>query len=168
MCCIVHHPRMCAIKEIVTVTIIVCQQLKHENGQPGEEATGVLRNKIVGILCNSKTPKSNINKAKRQALKSPWDNKDITILLAHKGKVVVVMDREDYQSQCEKPLADKDTYKKIETKKPSPSYSEVEFKESSGPSRRQGIYTLTYITKYTPPQIPHLMSMLHSRYTKPH
>ena len=43
----------------------------------------MLRNKIVK---NAKRPKSNINKAERLALKSTEENKDITLLLADKGK----------------------------------------------------------------------------------
>ena len=38
------------IKEIVTVPELVCQQLKHANGQPDEEAASKFRHKIVGIL----------------------------------------------------------------------------------------------------------------------
>ena len=53
--------------------------------KPDEEAASELRNKIVGILRNPKPPKSNINKAERQALKSLRENKDITILLAEKA-----------------------------------------------------------------------------------
>ena len=51
-------------KEIVTVTEVVCQQLKHENCQPDEEAASEFRNKRVGILHNSKPPKSNITNQK--------------------------------------------------------------------------------------------------------
>ena len=89
------------IKEIVTVTKIACKQLKQENGQPDEEAVSKLRNKMLGILQNAKPPKSNMNKAEREALKPLKENKDITILPADKGKAVVVMNREEYPSQCE-------------------------------------------------------------------
>ena len=47
------------------------------------------------------------------------------------------MDREEYQSQCEKLVADKDIYKEIGTKT-LPSYPKEEFRENSGPSKRQG------------------------------
>ena len=39
-------PEPVPVKEVVTVTEVVCQQLKHENGQPDEEAARELRNKI--------------------------------------------------------------------------------------------------------------------------
>ena len=70
----------------------------------------MVRNKIVSILQNAKPPKSNINKTEREALKPLKENKDITILPADKCTAVVVIDREDYQSQCETCLAVKDTY----------------------------------------------------------
>ena len=60
-----------------------------------------------------KTPKPNITKVERQAPKSLKENRDITTLMADKSKSVVVMDREEYQSQYEKHLADKTTYKEM-------------------------------------------------------
>ena len=61
-------PEYVPIKESVTVTEVVCQQLTQDNGQPDEEAAIKIRNKIVGILQNAKPPKSNINKSERQDL----------------------------------------------------------------------------------------------------
>ena len=72
-------------------------------------------------------------------LKSLKENKDITILPADKGKAVVVMDREDYQSQCEKLLADnltKTANKEIETKNPTKLFN-GRIQRNLGPSRRQ-------------------------------
>ena len=43
----------------------------------------------------------------------------VGILLADRGKAVVVMDREEYQSQCENTLEGKATYREIVTKPPT-------------------------------------------------
>ena len=67
----------------------------------------------MGILQHAKPPKSNLSKEERMALKSLMDNKDIIILPADKGKSVVIMDKEEYESQCEKLLSDEKTYKNI-------------------------------------------------------
>ena len=126
-----------------------------------------LRTKVVGILRNSKPSKSNINKADGQAPKSLQENKDISILPVGKGKVVVVMDREDYQSQCEKPLADKDSYKEMETKNPTKLLKGI-IQRKFMAIKKAGHIDPNIYTKYNPPQIPHLVSMPHPRYTQTH
>ena len=64
-------PERVPIKEIITVTEVVCQQLKLENGQPDQQAANDFRNKVVGIFQNTKPPNSNINKAVKTGPQSP-------------------------------------------------------------------------------------------------
>ena len=119
----------------------------------------MLRNKVVVILQNAKPPKSNINKAERQALKSPKENKDITILLADKGKAVVVM-----ESQCEKRLADKE----IGTITPTKLLKGRIQRNLRAIKKAGHIDPNIYNKKYTTPEMPHPVSTPYLRYTKIH
>ena len=109
----------------------------------------------MGILCNSKLSKSNINQSESQALKSLSENIDITILPADKGKAVVVMDKEACQSQCEKLLEDKDTYKEIETKNPTKLVKGIIQRKLKAIKKAghidPNIYNKIYPTSYTTP-----------------
>ena len=77
---------------------------------------------------------------------------------------MVVMHREDYQSQYDKLLVDKDTYKEIGINNNLPSYSKKKFRENLRPSKTAGhidpnIYNKLYPTSnatprfYTTPKI---------------
>ncbi|XP_072019492.1 uncharacterized protein [Amphiura filiformis] len=65
---------------------------------------------------------SNLSKEERKALEDLKKDKDIRILPADKGRLVVVLNTEDYQNKCEKLLSDTNTYKNLGTRDPTNKY----------------------------------------------
>ena len=57
-----------------------------------------------------KTPKSNVTKEERRALKTLANNKNIVIRRAHKGAAIIVEDVNDYITKGQEHLDDENTY----------------------------------------------------------
>ena len=70
-------PNNIPAKEIVKVTEVACQSLD-------VELVALLHTEVVGIMQNAKPHKSNLTKAKRDALKTLNSNKDIVIISVDK------------------------------------------------------------------------------------
>ena len=94
--------------EIITATESV---IKHGNISHAEAET--LRCKVSNILCNSKLPPSNVTKEERAAISDLSKDNSIAIVPADKGRCMVVLNKEDYDSKCQDLLKDTKTYKKI-------------------------------------------------------
>ena len=69
--------------------------------------------KNLGSL-EMKTPRDNLDKIERAAIKTLQRNKEIIIKPADKGAAIVVMDKEDYIKEAERQLANKVHYKHLE------------------------------------------------------
>ena len=105
---------------VVSPNKIPTKESQNQNQRKPELAeAGLMRNQVVGILQNSKSPKPNMSKDEIKALNSLKNNKDIVILPADKGKAVVVIDKVDYVTECEKLLVDKETYTPIGPNNPT-------------------------------------------------
>jgi hypothetical protein len=63
------------------------------------ESKSVIRQRVSRLLRSARRPKPNISENERAALASLRSNEEIIILPADKGNMVVVMDRQDYQSK---------------------------------------------------------------------
>ena len=59
-----------------------------------------IRAKVSLTLQNAKSPKDNLTKRERKAMKDLMNNDDIIILPADKGRATVVMKKEDYLTKC--------------------------------------------------------------------
>ena len=75
--------------DYITAIETMCSKLK-------EEDVAELRGEIDAVIRKGKTPKPNLNKGERIALKQLRKDKDRIILTADKGVAMVVLDREDY------------------------------------------------------------------------
>ena len=73
-----------------------------------------LRADCTRIIRNAKPPTPNISTAEQEALKSLSKYKDITILPADKGRLIVLMNTKDYISKSMDILGDTNTYKVLE------------------------------------------------------
>ena len=80
-----------------------------------------LRAELVGVLKTSKSPKSNITKEERRAVKQLQKEKTIMILPADKGRATVILDKKEYESKLTNMLNDTNTYTKLK-KDPTPVY----------------------------------------------
>ena len=69
---------------------------------------------MVGAINSSKTPKSNISKAEKTALRSLKQEDSIMILPADKGRAKVVMDKTEYEEKVNTMLNDAHTYEKFQ------------------------------------------------------
>ena len=69
------------------------------------ESKSVIRQRVSKVLRSAKRPKSNISERERVALASLRANKEIIILPADKGNMVVVLDKADYLSKMEAMVA---------------------------------------------------------------
>ena len=59
-----------------------------------------IRAKVSLTLQQAQTPKDNISKAERRGLNELKKDKDITILLADKGRATVILSKADYIKKC--------------------------------------------------------------------
>ena len=94
--------------EIITATESVIKQAKFSQAE-----ADTLRCQVSNILCNSKLPPSNITKEERAAISDLSKDDTIVIVPADKGRCMVVLNKEDYDSKCKELLKDTKTYKKI-------------------------------------------------------
>ena len=71
-------------------------------GRTTEEADTIQAD-LSSIISKSKPPKRNITRKRSTSLKSLQQNQNI-ILLAHRGRATVVLDKEDYTKKCNEHL----------------------------------------------------------------
>ena len=105
-------------QSVVDEYIVACEKAcwKLPTGEAAQ-----LRSEIVGTLKSSKTPKANVSKEERTAIKQLQKVKSITILPADKGRATVILDSSDYENKLNALLSDSKTYTKLE-KDPTTSY----------------------------------------------
>ena len=82
------------------------------------EQKDILRADIAGVLKSAKAPKPNLTKQDRIAIKK---EKPIIILPAVKGKVTVVMEKQEYQYKMGVMVSDQTPYEKMK-KDPTSKY----------------------------------------------
>ena len=97
-------PAKLTIVDIVTTTEVACRNLSE--GDASE-----LRAKIFNLVSrpNANNIDSNLSKEERKALQDLQKDKDIQLLPADKGRLVV-LNTEDYHPKCEQLLSDSNTY----------------------------------------------------------
>ena len=91
--------------EFITAVELVCQRLFKQDLQE-------LRAEINYLLKKAKTPRSNITKDEKKALKGLRENKERKVPTVDKGVAMVVMDRKEYLDKVEGLLA-QPAYKSI-------------------------------------------------------
>ena len=144
-------PRELPIVDIVTSTESACRKLSE--GDASE-----LRAKVVNLLSrpNTKNIDSNLSNDERKALQQLQKDKDIKILPADKGRLVVVLNTVDYHSKCEKLLGDSKTYKNLGTKDPTSKYKKELVSVLQDLEKEGGInrveYRKLYPTTESPPK----------------
>ena len=79
-----------------------------------EQDTHELSAAVTTLLKRAKTPKSNISKEEKKAIKEPRKDEDRMVLTVDKGVAMVVMGRKEYQEKVENLLAST-AYKTIPT-----------------------------------------------------
>ncbi|XP_078582762.1 uncharacterized protein LOC144865701 isoform X2 [Branchiostoma floridae x Branchiostoma japonicum] len=103
------------VVEIVTQTELACRKI------PDREAH-LLRSKVSNLLNKPKKKQSNLSKEEQEALKSLRQDKNIVILPADKGRLTVVLNKEDYKQKCSELLRDNNTYLRLGKRDPTSSY----------------------------------------------
>ncbi|CAH1271562.1 FBN3 [Branchiostoma lanceolatum] len=103
------------VVNIITQTELACRKI------PEREAN-ILRSKVTNILSKPKKPQSNLSKQEQEALKSLKQDKDIVILPADKGRLTVVLNKEDYKQKCLDLLSDSNTYLRLGKRDPTSGY----------------------------------------------
>ena len=78
---------------------------------PSTAEAARLQSACVSLLKRATLPPSNISDDEREALKTLSKDKTITILPADKGRMMVVMDTEEYKRKAKELLSDTNTYK---------------------------------------------------------
>ena len=84
--------------EFISAVESACQRLSEQDAQE-------LRAEINHLLKKAKTPRSNITKDEKRALKELREDKEGMVLTAEKGLAMVVMDRKEYMDKVEGLLA---------------------------------------------------------------
>ena len=84
--------------EFISAVELACQKLLDEDAQE-------LRAEVNILLRRAKSPKGNISREEKKALKELREDQDRMVLTADKGVALVVMDRKDYQDKIEGLLA---------------------------------------------------------------
>ena len=110
-------PAKLPIVDIVTTTEVACRNLSE--GDASE-----LRAKVVNLVSrpNANNIDSNLSKEERKALQDLQKDEDIQLLPADKGRLLVVLNTEDYHRKCEQLLSDSNTYKSLGKKDPISKY----------------------------------------------
>ena len=100
-------PRKPPVIDIVTATESACRSL---NASDANE----LRAKVVSILSNNTQVKEqNVTKDEWKAIEDLRKDDTITVLPADKGRVTVIMKKEEYKEKCRLLLEDSKTYQKL-------------------------------------------------------
>ena len=84
--------------EFISATELTCQRLS-------EQDTQELSVEVKYLLKRAKTPRSNIMKEEKKALKELRDDQDRMVLTMDKGVAMMVMDRKEYMDKEEGLLA---------------------------------------------------------------
>ena len=114
LCCSVVDDFLMALVNFFSAIFSASSKLPREEAQS-------LKAEITGMLKSAKTPKSNISKEERVALKELSKSKDLLIMGADKGRCTVVQSTADYESKVNTMLSDEHTYEKLK-KDPTPVY----------------------------------------------
>lgn len=99
---------------------------------------------------------SNLSKEEREALQQLQKDETIQILPADKGRLVVILNNEEYHRKCEQLLSDTNTYKNLGKKDPTNKYKKelisvlLEIEKEGGINRVE--YRQLYPTTETPPK----------------
>ncbi|XP_072025331.1 uncharacterized protein [Amphiura filiformis] len=144
-------PAKLPVVDIVTSTESACRKLP-----PGE--AGELRAKVVNLVTRPNCNKidSNLSKEEREALQQLLKDQSIQILPADKGRLVVILNSQEYNRKCEKLLTDTNTYKNLGKKDPTSKYKKqltsvlLEIEKEGGINRVE--YRQLYPTTETPPK----------------
>ena len=100
-------PSKIPVDEIVAATELACNQLKEKSQAES------LRNEVVKIVSKSKPPRPNISRAEREAIKALAKDDSIVILLADKGRTMVILNKQDYHNKVKALLDDTNTYELV-------------------------------------------------------
>ena len=102
-------PRKPPVIDIVTATESACRSL---NASDASE----VRAKVVNILSNNTQVKEqNVTKDEWKAIEDLRKDDTITVLPADKGRVTVIMKKEEYREKCGMLLEDRKTYQKLKS-----------------------------------------------------
>ncbi|XP_068739082.1 uncharacterized protein [Montipora capricornis] len=100
-------PRRVPIVDIVMVTESACRQLNNSDSNS-------LRAKVLNLLeHNDKVKDQKVSDEERKAIDDLKKDDSIMILPADKGRVIVVLNKEEYHTKCQAILSDTNTYKKL-------------------------------------------------------
>ena len=144
-------PAKLPIVDIVTTTEVACRNLSE--GDASE-----LRAKVVNLVSrpSANNIDSNLSKEERKALQDLQKDKDIQLLPADKGRLVVVLNTEDYHRKCEQLLSDSNTYTNLGKKDPKCKYKKELVSVLQKLEKEGGInrveYRKLYPTTETPPK----------------
>ena len=78
-----------------------------------EEQATKARIGVIGALSHAKPPPKNTILEERKTVKQLTNDKNIIVLPVDKGRAMVVMDREDYNTKIKVLLDDRNTYKPV-------------------------------------------------------
>ena len=137
------------VVDIITQTEVACRHM------PEKDANS-LRSQVSIILNRPRKTEPNLPKEEREALKSLKQDETILILPADKGRLVVVVNKEDYKQKCQALLDDKNTYLNLGRRDPTSKYKRElvsvlqQIEEEGGINRI--LYRQLYPTTETPPK----------------
>lgn len=97
-------PKNIPYEEFILAAELACEKI------PDQGQKEAWHNKIAGILKTARPPPSNITEKEAKAIKTLAKKKDITILLADKGRTTVNIDTDKYKKQMQDMLEDTNTY----------------------------------------------------------
>ena len=108
-------------KRIPTEAIVssVEAALCHNNNMSAKTKDNI-RSRVGSTLQTASITSNNLTKDEKQALKRLKNDENIVILPADKGRVTVVMDKEDYHDKMNELVNDKQTYQELE-RDPTPA-----------------------------------------------
>ena len=85
-----------------------------------ESTKDSIRSRIASTIQSASLHGSNLTKDEQHALKRLKNDKDIVFLPADKGRVTVIMDKNDYPDKMDSPVNDKQTYEELK-RDPTPA-----------------------------------------------
>ena len=142
-------PKQLPVVDLVTVTETACRSL------PANDASE-LRAKVATVISKNRNIKeSNISNDEWRAIESLKKDENVMVLPADKGRVTVVLDKEEYTKKCMDLLSDQRTYKKLKSD-PTAKYKRdlvellKEIKEKF--NLPQSLYKQLYPTNDQPPR----------------
>ncbi|XP_060701770.1 uncharacterized protein LOC132828701 [Hemiscyllium ocellatum] len=100
-------------RDTKTVDFLAALECTLRNNGLTEQTQQTVRQSIVPLITR-KRQTHNLNTKEREALKSLRTDKDIIVLPADKGRMMVILDKADYIQKAQQLLADTNTYQKRE------------------------------------------------------